>query len=158
LTQQLEFGKLLPVVDSTIRVWETATGKELQSIGKHDGIISMIKYSNNHEFIVSSGWDAKIKVWNAENYNLMKTISDEYEITSFDITNNDKYIIFCSFDFFFLTNFLKICDLSSGEIVHNFELQDAESINYVRFSPDQKFVVTAGDNKVINFRKNPLEQ
>jgi WD40 repeat protein len=51
--------------DSTVRVWDTHTGKQLAVLEGHTGYVHSVAYSRNGTRIVSGSSDCTVRVWNA---------------------------------------------------------------------------------------------
>ena len=49
--------------DKTIRVWELASGKLIQTLTGHDSLVSDIDFSPDGTLLVSSSYDESLKVW-----------------------------------------------------------------------------------------------
>ncbi len=53
--------------DATVRLWEVATGRLLQTFMGHVGIIYHLAFSPDGKFLASTGNDQTVKVWTLEN-------------------------------------------------------------------------------------------
>lgn len=59
-------GKLVVVAshkDSVVRVWERATGKELQALRGHRGTVLALAFSANGKYLASAGADGSALIW-----------------------------------------------------------------------------------------------
>ncbi len=89
--------------DRTIRVWDL-TGKgpepvEIFSTIAHEAAILRLAYSPDGEWLVSTGWDKLVKVWNAktmEQATLLPTQSDW--VLSICFSPNGKQLILGRYD------------------------------------------------------------
>ncbi|RKL05933.1 Vegetative incompatibility protein HET-E-1 [Fusarium oxysporum] len=50
--------------DSTIKIWNVATGKEEQTLEGHIGLVSSVVFSKDSRLIASGSNDSTIKIWN----------------------------------------------------------------------------------------------
>jgi WD40 repeat protein len=49
--------------DSTVRVWETATGQCRSVLKGHSGLVSAVAFSSDGQLITSASWDSTVRVW-----------------------------------------------------------------------------------------------
>lgn len=62
--------------DTTIKVIDLNTGAVAKILPGHRGRVNKVRYSPNNKFIVSSGHDRVIKIWNAQTGDLMNTLGN----------------------------------------------------------------------------------
>src|SRR5262249_11886555 len=54
----------LPKVDTTIRLWDTATGRELHRLIGHTDVVSLPSFSPDGKILASTSWgDPSIRLW-----------------------------------------------------------------------------------------------
>ena len=51
--------------DKTLKIWDTATGKELHTLAGHTGIVNDCAFNPDGTRIVSASGDFTLKVWDA---------------------------------------------------------------------------------------------
>eukprot|EP01061_Rhynchopus_euleeides_P004109 TRINITY_DN13434_c0_g1_i7.p1 TRINITY_DN13434_c0_g1~~TRINITY_DN13434_c0_g1_i7.p1 ORF type:complete len:124 (+),score=25.96 TRINITY_DN13434_c0_g1_i7:23-373(+) len=51
--------------DKSVRVWETATGKELQKLGGHTSAVYSVTVTPDGSKIISGSGDDSVRVWDA---------------------------------------------------------------------------------------------
>ena len=57
--------KVMEIIDSTIRLWDVATGKHMGTLSGHSGWISDLTYSPDGTTLVSASTDGTIRLWDA---------------------------------------------------------------------------------------------
>jgi WD40 repeat protein len=60
--------------DSTLKLWDTETGKELCTFKGHDGTVWSVCFSPEGTHILSGSSDHTLKIWNIETGACIKTI------------------------------------------------------------------------------------
>lgn len=58
---------LISAGDTTIKFWDLATGKKLNTIYAHESQISSISLSRDGKMLVSGATDGIVKVWEVQN-------------------------------------------------------------------------------------------
>ncbi|KAJ3124293.1 hypothetical protein HK100_011293 [Physocladia obscura] len=59
--------------DSTIRIWDTTTGRCLQVLEKHTSQVSTLSFSADGAFLASGGFDNVFNVWRCRDWSLVKS-------------------------------------------------------------------------------------
>ena len=74
--------------DSSIKIWDAATGREVQTLEGHRGSVSSVAFSADSKLVVSGSGDCSIKIWDAATGREMQTlaIGTTLRNISFDIT------------------------------------------------------------------------
>jgi WD40 repeat protein len=129
--------------DNTIKIWESATGKELHTLRGHENWVYSVAFSPDGKSIVSGSWDKTIKIWSAGTGRLRHTLrGHEGYVISVAFSPDGKHIVSGSRD-----KTVKIWN------VHGKELQTLTGhtgpVNSVIFSPDGKQIISgSGDNSI----------
>jgi WD40 repeat protein/tRNA A-37 threonylcarbamoyl transferase component Bud32 len=123
--------------DSTIKVWELATGNLIRTLSAH-GVVMQIAISPDGKFIISASADNTIKVWSLTTGKLINNlIGHSGTIGSVAVSPNSQIIVSGSDD-----ETMKIWSLTTGKLIHN--LPNGNLVHSVAISPDGKKIVTGG--------------
>lgn len=83
--------------DHTCSIWDLRMRKQIYTILAHNALISHVKFTPiEGRFLVTCGYDSKIKIWNSEDWTIVKElIGHEQKVTHFDFVceENDKSMI-----------------------------------------------------------------
>ena len=128
--------------DKTIKLWDVATGKELKTF-VNPFPVRAIKFSNDGKSIFS-GSENGLDMWNIESeavVNLTKECLPHF----IDVSNDGRYI---AYDNIYKENTLDIFDFQARKKVMSF-VGHKSYIQSGCFSPDGRYIVSAGDDKII---------
>lgn len=92
--------------DHSCSIWDLRMRKQIYTILAHNSLVSHVKFTPiDGKFLVTCGYDSKIKVWNSEDWTLVRElVGHEQKVTHFDFIceENDKsmpkFIASTSFD------------------------------------------------------------
>jgi formylglycine-generating enzyme required for sulfatase activity/WD40 repeat protein len=97
----------------SIKIWDAATGKELQTLKEHRSYVTSISYSPDGKKIASGSWDNSIKIWDAETGKKLQTLTGHTSwVTSVSFSPDGKNIASGSWD-----KIIKIWDAETSEEV-----------------------------------------
>lgn len=138
-------GKLIASTsygDSTLRIWDAETGREIRQIKHNDGLSSAV-FSPDGKQIVSTSYDHTLRIWDTETGAELKVIKDTNTIRDVKFSPNGKSIMFNSYDY---------------EKSHNIKIYDLEGDNialtlrnyiYANYSPDGRYFVAIPYKEII---------
>jgi hypothetical protein len=127
--------------DTTIKVWDVATGRLLHTLEGHQAAVRSLSYSPDGKTIASGSDDATIKVWDVATGRLLHTLQGQVNRLSYSPDgrtiasgNQDKTI--------------KVWDAATGTLLHTLEgHQDA--VYSLSYSPDGKTITSGSVDKTI---------
>ena len=86
-------------IDKTVRVWETATGKLLQTLREHSDAVTGVAFSPDGKYFVSSSADRSLKVWDANSGKRLYSVGAHDDVvTSLDFSPNGRNLLTTSTD------------------------------------------------------------
>ncbi|MBI4618041.1 MAG: hypothetical protein HY720_30840, partial [Planctomycetes bacterium] len=66
--------------DTTLKVWDTETGREFRSLVGHENWVSAVAVSPDGKWMVSGSWDKTLKVWDAETGRELRSLAGHKEV------------------------------------------------------------------------------
>jgi len=137
--------KSTKMLDSLFRAlcwkWRVVCVKGNRMLGN-----SIVEFSPDGKFIatVGSAFNTVLKLWNAENEQIIHTLEGHGKAVSCVAFSQDgRYIVSGSFD-----NTLKLWSVESGQLVHTFE-GHGKGVLSVAFSPSGGSVVSGSDDNTL---------
>lgn len=137
--------------DTTIKLWNFETGKEIGSLGENSSNwfagVKSIAISPNGKILASGSEDKNIKVWELITGKEIYTISGHSgAIRSVSISPDGQLLASGSDD-----KTVKIWQLNTGKEISTFTGNSDwfAGVKSVAFSPDGEFLASAGDDKTI---------
>lgn len=129
--------------DSTLKLWDVATRKELRSFNAHSSFVSSVAYAPDGKTFISGSWDKTIKLWDVVTGKELRSFSGHSSIvTSVAYAPDGKTIISGSWD-----NTIKLWDVASGKELRSFS--EYSYVTSVAFSPDGKTILSGSWDKAI---------
>jgi WD40 repeat protein len=128
--------------DSTVKIWDLATGKLIRTIPGNSSAISYVGFTADGQKIIS-GSETEIKIWNANNGEIVNTIKAPTPegIKAIAISPNGTTIATTSLD-----ASVKLWNIADGKLLQTL-VPEAKDNNLdrlypssVRFSPDSKTI------------------
>jgi WD40 repeat protein len=130
--------------NGVLNVWDSS-GNAVRSFQAHEGPVSCIKCLPNTSYVVTSGTDASIRIWNIYTGEMLKSINNDYKsggTTYLSVSSDGHYLAYA--DAFYI----KIFDAFTGNMVCKISNDDACFMS-IAFSPDNKNLLTGDDGKLI---------
>lgn len=138
--------------DGVIKIFDTSDFSLKKEFQAHDRPVTSLIFHPNNMHLLSGGRDAQLKVWNVSDlYSLEKQVAAHmfsiYAITFHPVLN---YVATASQD-----KSIKIWDATNYRLLKILSLEKlgfghTHSINNMIWSHDGKFLISTGDDKIIN--------
>ena len=123
-------------VDSTIRIWNRATGEVVATFTQPQGIAYM-DLSNDGQLIITGSYDSQIRIWSIAEKKIVRVLKGHQgTVWTVNISSDNKKIVSAGDD-----NTIRIWDVESSNLLH--ELKGHKRIVWAaKFSPDVKTIVS----------------
>ena len=97
--------------DSTIKIWDAATGREMQTLKGHRGWVTSVAFSADSKLVVSGSDNSTIKIWDAATGRETQTLKGYRSwVTSVAFSADSKLMVSGSGD-----STIKIWDVATGQ-------------------------------------------
>ncbi|WP_437311456.1 TIR domain-containing protein [Sorangium sp. So ce388] len=141
--------------DTTLKVWDLATGKLLSTLEGHSERVNACVVSPGGQRIVSASDDSTLKVWDLASGKLLSTLEGHSGgVNACAVSPDGQRIVSASDD-----STLKVWDLASGKLLSTLEggseeiytLEGGHSggVNACAVSPDGQRIVSASDDSTL---------
>jgi WD40 repeat protein len=119
--------------DQTARIWDAATGKELQKLEGHTDRVNFAVFSPDGKTVVTASRDQTTRIWDAATGKKLQKLKKHILVCSTTFSPDGKMIITENWN-----DTADIWDVTTGDVI-------LEGIS-AAFSPDGKTIVTASSN------------
>ena len=131
-------------VDNTIKVWNLATGKLLNTLTGHSDMLGCVAISPNGETLVSGSLDNTIKVWNLATGTLKTTLASHSDyVSSLAISLDGNTLVSGSLD-----NTIKVWNLATGKLKTTLT-GHSDQVRSVAISSNGETLVSGSKDKTI---------
>ncbi len=128
--------------DNTVRLWELTTGKEIRQFKGHTNTVWSVAFSPDGKALITSSLDGTVRLWDVEAGKETRIFSNINGVGAV-FSPDGRHILFTS-------DAPQVVDLNSGTVVQKFvghQIDANNLVTAVAFSPDGKYVLTAGTDK-----------
>jgi eukaryotic-like serine/threonine-protein kinase len=130
--------------DTTARIWNAATGRELYALSGHTGAVRAAIYSPNGDQIVTVSDDKTLKLWDAASGRLQSTLTGHTrELRCAAFSRDGRWLASGSLD-----DTAQLWDAENGSVLAVFR-GHARGVRGVAFSPDGKTLATAAGDHLV---------
>ena len=130
--------------DSTIKIWQLSTGRELRTLTGHSNSVFSLAISPDGETLVSGSVDNTIKIWQLSTGRELRTLTGHSRgVDGLTISPDGQTLVSISSD-----KTIKIWQLSTGREVRTLTGHSLR-VNCFAISPDGETLVSASSDKTI---------
>lgn len=135
------------VGDTTVRLWDVATGKEVRQLRGHQNIVWSAAFSPDGNTIASCSQDQTIRLWDAATGKEIRQVpASGASIRSLHFSSDGKTLVAGHGD-----GTVDMRDVETGKTLLRMKPDQARAIETLAFSPDGKVLASAGKDQVITF-------
>ena len=157
-------GSLLAAVSggNAIKIWQTATGREVQTLVGHGELIESLVFLPDNRRIISGGRDKTIRLWDIGSGEQLRLFSGHQDwVRALDVSSDGSFFVSLE------GKVVKIWDINTGGLITNIPAPvDAGStdgyvrpLKYVAFSPDNSkvlFTNLIGDVSIVGISERRI--
>jgi WD40 repeat protein len=130
--------------DNTIRIWDRSSGKELQTLTKHQGFVNCLTLSKNGQLFYSAGSDGVIREWKLADGICQRTFEGhQSSVRAIALSADGQFLYSGSHD-----GVIREWKLADGICQRTFEGYQI-SVRTIALSADGQFIYSGGDNGTI---------
>jgi small GTP-binding protein len=131
-------------VDCTVKLWEPASGKLLQTLKGHKDWVRAVAFDRTGKMLASGSADTTVKLWESGSGNLLRTL--EGRANSVDAVVFDRTGLILATGTY--GNTLSLWKVPDGELVRTFDGCDSP-VSSVAFDPNGQTLASASDDKTV---------
>lgn len=132
--------------DRTVKLWETATGRELRTYYGMSRTVYTVAVSSNMKYVAAAGNDYDIYMWEIETGKLMHVLKGHRDrLTSLAFHPKDSILISAGNDWD-----AYVWNYGSGELLNKFKVSPDKGLGLgisLSFLPDGSQIITGADNR-----------
>ncbi|KHJ91075.1 WD domain, G-beta repeat protein [Oesophagostomum dentatum] len=124
--------------DTTVRIWEVETGKCIDTLKGHTKYAFCCTFHPQWPMLASGSFDKTIRIWDLRAGLCTKVITDHKAISAVSFSRDGTMLCSGSYD-----GHASIWEVANGEHVKNIVDEDQHPVSSVKFSPNDKYVLTS---------------
>ena len=130
--------------DSTVRLWEVASGMPVRSLSGHAGAVSGVAFSPDGLLLATAGDDSTVRLWEVASGMPVRSLSGHAGAVSGVAFSPDGLLLATAGD----DSTVRLWEVASGMPVRSLS-GHAGAVSGVAFSPDGLLLATAGDDRTV---------
>ncbi|KAJ7306244.1 WD40-repeat-containing domain protein [Mycena albidolilacea] len=130
--------------DTTIRIWDVSTGKQLQQLDGHDNTVNSVAFSSDGSRAISGSDDRTIRIWDVSTGKQLQQLDGHNDcVRSVAFSSDGSRAISGSDD-----RTIRIWDVSTGKQLQQLDRHD-NTVNSVAFSSDGSRAISGSNDRTI---------
>jgi WD40 repeat protein len=130
--------------DSTIKIWDLATGKAIQMLQGQTGYINTLDISPDGQTLASGDASGRVTIWNLKTGAVVRRLTAHSGfVNALDISPDGRSLVSSGAD-----NTIKVWNLSTGTVLHRLT-GHTSFVNSLKVSPDGKLLVSGSADNTI---------
>ncbi|HMC88267.1 MAG TPA: WD40 repeat domain-containing protein, partial [Gemmataceae bacterium] len=141
-------------VDGTVKIWDSATGREIRTYKGHTGAVQAVTFSpvgegkENTPLVASGGADKIVRLWNPDTGKYLRLLRDgQGMVATLAFSPDGKRLAAAGTD-----SMLYVYNVADGKLKFKNRIQQFV-IRSVAYSPDGQWIATAGDDHILRLWK-----
>ncbi|WQF90411.1 Putative quinoprotein alcohol dehydrogenase-like superfamily [Colletotrichum destructivum] len=131
-------------LDSTVKLWDAATGQCQQTLEGHSGSVMSVAFSLDGRQLASGSWDKTVKLWDAATGQCQQTLEGHREwVRSVAFSPDGRQLASASDD-----ETVKLWDAATGQCQQTLEGHGG-TVRSVAFSPDGRQLASASRDSTV---------
>ncbi|HMF19320.1 MAG TPA: c-type cytochrome domain-containing protein [Gemmataceae bacterium] len=141
-------GKALATAsyDTTIKLWNASTGKELRTLKEHSDSVYGVSFSKDGTLLASAAADRAVKIWNVTSGKLLYTFGEPTDwVYAVAWSPDGKHLAAAGAD-----RSIRIWETGAekGRLVHSVFAHEG-AITKLAYSPDGKTLYSVGEDRIV---------
>ena len=141
-------GKTLATAsyDTTIKLWDTANGKELRTLKEHSDSVYGVSFSKDGTLLASAAADRAVKIWNVASGKLLYTFGEPTDwVYAVAWSPDGKHLAAAGAD-----RSIRMWETGAekGRLIHSVFAHEG-AITKLVYSPDGKTLYSVGEDRII---------
>ncbi|NJO14360.1 MAG: TIR domain-containing protein [Thioploca sp.] len=133
--------------DKTARLWQTESGKLLQTLIGHQAKIEQAAFSPDGQWVITVSSDKTARLWPVKSGQLLHTFTGRAGTIYYaDFSPDSRLLVTTTWDEEAQDPNARLWDVNSGKLLHVLA-GHTRGIRHADFSPDGQYIVTAADDK-----------
>jgi len=125
--------------ETLARVWDTASGQLLLSLGGHTGRVHTAEFSRDGRSIVTASWDTSAKVWDSGGL-AVNVLTPPKRVSSVTFSPDGNRLAMAGAS-------AEVWEAKAGKVIQTIDAHPLWGVRSVAFSPEGKRLVTASEDR-----------
>ena len=129
--------------DKTIKLWETATGREIRTFKGHSDLVNSVAFSPDGRYLISGSKDGTIRLWEVETGKQVRTWhGHEAGVYSLVFSSNGRYILSGGVEY---KAQIKLWEAATGKLLRSFS-GHSDLVYSVALSPNGQYAISGSQD------------